>query len=50
MTTGHDEVGDFRTLMETVVMTVNPTKRVKGSVGEGEEGKKAKTNHHEERL
>jgi hypothetical protein len=31
---------------ETVVMSVKPTKREKGSVGEGETGKKAKTTQH----
>ena len=46
MTTGHDEVGDFRTLTETVVMTVNPTKRVKGIVGEGTTGKMTKETQH----
>ncbi len=31
---------------ETVVMPAKPTKRAKGSVGEGEAGKKAKVTHH----
>ena len=31
---------------ETVVMSVKPTKRVKGSVGEGEANKKAKATQH----
>ena len=32
---------------ETVVIPTKPTKCVKGSVGEGEEGKKAKVTQHE---
>ncbi len=31
---------------ETVVMPAKPTNRAKGSVGEGETGKKAKATHH----
>ena len=31
---------------ETVVIPTKPTNRVKGSVGEGEEDKKAKVTHH----